>query len=439
LNAVYIDQTIANGVFGTQKDRMDLVSKLQNLERFNQALKLVTDDITKNEGKRREIEANEDRIESDVSRYEEELGSLQSEVRTNWIDQKKKAQKEVKNLLGLIQSQQASKSVYEDLQTEMDAKKTDLRVLNTKYQDARSLYYAAQKIKNDARRLIEAGKCGQCGQPSEDAGADMLKTAQAVIDQKEKLVAQLKTSVEKIQEELTKGEKRIRDYKINSEHTEDQLESAKELLSQAEKGAKEEEDRNAKLDAKKQSVTKQLTASKRALKACRDLLNEIDIERELYDYAKKAFHRSGMPMYLSAALCPVLNAAADEYAEIFYEGKIKVLFGVDDGEFCVSVINPAGSGALNGQSVGESAMAGVVAAFALRDVAPKTNLLILDEPGHGLDPEGARQFAQGLLKLKERYESLLVTTHNSNIEGVLSGETIWTVTKKHKISTLESI
>jgi len=104
--------------------------------------------------------------------------------------------------------------------------------------------------------------------------------------------------------------------------------------------------------------------------------------------------------------------------------------------FRVDVVNAAGSDTLKGQSVGESAMAGVIAAFALREVAPKTNLLILDEPGSGLDAEGARLFARGLLKLKPRYETILVTTHSPIIESVLAGETTWTIEKQNGYSHL---
>ena len=107
-----------------------------------------------------------------------------------------------------------------------------------------------------------------------------------------------------------------------------------------------------------------------------------------------------------------------------------------DGEFDVSIINPAGSSTSVGQSVGESAMAGVIAAFSIREIGPKTNVLQLDEPGHGLDAEGARSFAQGLLKLKERFETIIVTTHSPIIESVLSGENQWIVEKVKGVSKL---
>jgi DNA repair exonuclease SbcCD ATPase subunit len=144
-------------------------------------------------------------------------------------------------------------------------------------------------------------------------------------------------------------------------------------------------------------------------------------------------------MYLAASLCPVLNKAGEEYAELFYQGRIKVEFAVLDGEFSASIVNPAGSASAGGQSVGESAMAGIVTAFALIEVAPKTNLLILDEPGHGLDSAGAKMFAQGLIKLQSRFSTIICTTHAPAIEGALSGEAKqWQVEKRKSISRLRT-
>jgi ABC-type transporter Mla maintaining outer membrane lipid asymmetry ATPase subunit MlaF len=81
-------------------------------------------------------------------------------------------------------------------------------------------------------------------------------------------------------------------------------------------------------------------------------------------------------------------------------------------------------------------MAGLVTALSVREASPKTNILILDEPGHGLDPLAAKRFAQGLLQLQRRFPTILVTTHNPMIESVLSGNTVWTVVKSKRISRL---
>ena len=97
-----------------------------------------------------------------------------------------------------------------------------------------------------------------------------------------------------------------------------------------------------------------------------------------------------------------------------------------------------GSKKLEGQSEGEKAMAGIVTAFALREAGPKTNLLCIDEPGTGLDEEGQKKLANGLLRLKEsgRFGTILITTHSRIISGILEGENRWLVRKKNRRSKL---
>ena len=72
----------------------------------------------------------------------------------------------------------------------------------------------------------------------------------------------------------------------------------------------------------------------------------------------------------------------------------------------------------------------------MRDIAQPTNLLILDEPGAGLDPAAAKQLGARLSKLTDKFETLLVVTHNQGIEAALGDSNTVTVTKKNRISTI---
>jgi DNA repair exonuclease SbcCD ATPase subunit len=262
----------------------------------------------------------------------------------------------------------------------------------------------------------------------EDDAADV----GALQKKRQTLANSIEVLIEKIQLRTTE----ISKYTRQVTNCESELRVVRAQLAQAEKGAKEEAQRNERLADDKEKARTGLQSTKKQLKVIQAALKELDVRVEMLDYAKKSFSRNGLPMYIAASLCPLLNKAADEYSELFNDGKIKVRFAVREGEFTVDIVNPAGSGEAEGQSVGEAARAGIVAAFALREAAPKTNLLILDEPGHGLDSEGAKRFAEGLLKLKDRFETILCTTHHPAIEAILSGEKIWTVTKKRGLSQL---
>ena len=135
-------------------------------------------------------------------------------------------------------------------------------------------------------------------------------------------------------------------------------------------------------------------------------------------------------------MIPLLNKAAEEYAVMFGDKVVQVRFKIEDGEFEPYVLNASGGESIDDQSVGEKALAGLITSFALREIAPKTNLLILDEPGEGLDAANARQFAQALPKLAERFGSVFITSHNQVILSELSGERTITVVKKNGRSRL---
>jgi exonuclease SbcC len=286
-------------------------------------------------------------------------------------------------------------------------------------------------------KLITQGNCPQCGQPAKDVGKGFVEDAESKLavlnDQKlgkEKEIGRLTQLKGRLDKEL-------RTYKDSLRDAEVELASARQSLSVAEQSEKEDTIRATKALAKRQRMEKELAAIKRRLAACQAVMHKMAIDREMLEYARKAFSREGIPLYLSASLCPLLNKAASDWGDLLTDGKLKVLFAVQDSEFTASIINPSGSATSDGQSVGEAATAGLITALSIREIgSTKTNILILDEPGHGLDAEGAKIFAQSLLKLKGKIPTILVTTHNPAIEGVLSGEKTWQITKKNSYSSL---
>jgi DNA repair exonuclease SbcCD nuclease subunit len=437
LNSVYIDQSIANGfVFGTQKDRMDLVSKLQNVERYEAAQKVVKADIDHTGKSEAEIAVRVESLEDEVTRLEQDLKEVDETPEPEWGGSLEEYQKEFDRLSKVVTSQAAFQKTYEGKQTELDELVHDLTALKTKFSKVASDIQYWDHYEDHARKLIEQGKCENCGQQSVDAGERQVKFAGGRLKSLAPEADKLKDSIAEKERRYQKFKKEIDYYNTELAQARIDLQHGRELLAQAKQGNKEKSKYMNHLAKKRQEIQNKLNQVQRNLKAARSALTTAAIDREMLEYSKKAFSRSGIPLYLCAALCPVLNKAAEEYSEIFTDGKLHLRFSVQDGEFNVDVINPVGSETVTGQSVGESAMAGIICAFALREVAPKTNLLILDEPGHGLDPKSARQFAEGLLRLKDKIGSILVVAHNPAIESVLSGEKIWTVEKSKGVSRL---
>jgi DNA repair exonuclease SbcCD ATPase subunit len=147
--------------------------------------------------------------------------------------------------------------------------------------------------------------------------------------------------------------------------------------------------------------------------------------------------RDGLPLFLNKLLCPLLNRAAERYSEIFIDKEIQVLFDIDDGHIVPRIMNTHGGKSIASQSAGEKAWAGIITAFALREIANPTNLLVLDEPGTGLDTESAKMFGRRLRRLRDRFETILVVSHNDSICSALQGDSTVTVVKKNNVSKLK--
>ena len=437
MNAVYIDQSIANGfVFGTPSGRMDLISRFQNLERFDLAQKDVSSDIKKYDEALANYTTQIDSLAEDIDDLESTLKELAGSTQTDW---KKQLAAEQSALAGLIAEHAAvagAAQAYEELQRTIDDLEIDRQRETGAYEDkARAVSVLKDRVER-GRKLIKAGKCPTCSQPSATVGTEMVKQSEVTLKAEETSAERHKAAMTDAETKKKDAAKRLQRYEQSKDDLERQIKRSRERLADLQKAADEEAGRNKAAAEKTQVKTTELSLKRRYHHAALGARQALSIEMEMLEFSKKAFHRTGIPLYLSMALCPLLNKAADEYSDVFTDGNLKVSFRVEDGEFAVDIVNPSGSATVDGQSIGESAMAGIVVAFALREAAPKTNLLVMDEPGTGLDPEGCKAFARGILRLKDRFETMILVSHSPYIEGLLSGETVYTVRKREGRSKL---
>ena len=439
-NAVYIDQSIANGfVFGAQKGRLDLMNKILDLSRYETALKQAKQDLSTAEDARQASEYELSDLRDRAETLEADIAELEKDVQSNWDVQYKNSKKALKQLIDEKTAHASSKKRMEEKEQEADELAAEQKVLETKI-------YAVEKeatelcgVLNRGRKLAESKKCWECGTPVSVDYKSTFVAAQKKYDSLCSQLDDLRASRDKLDEKESKLREQINDWRADLKDYDTQIAQARALMQQAKDGAAAEAKRNKAQLTKIEEKKSKLRKTKNKID---DLVKEtkrLSIDIELYEYACKTLNRGGMPLYLANSLVPILNKAAEEFSDVFTGSKIRVRFEVVDGEFDVQIINPAGSEKSEGQSVGESAMAGVVAAFALRTAAPETNLLVLDEPGSGLDEVGQKQFAYGLIKLREMWPkvTMLVTTHSTIVQSILEGEaTTWTVIKEKGISRL---
>jgi DNA repair exonuclease SbcCD ATPase subunit/Icc-related predicted phosphoesterase len=440
MNSVYIDQTIANGfLFGTQKDKMDLIGKLQDLSRYEMAANAVKADIG-------ELSELSGQLTSKVEALRTEIGVLRDDIKeykieltdaSVWLKETKAAEKEVKAALLAYQAIKGSESFYEELQKEADNLALEISHMSEVY-NGHVLRADKLEIEYDrVKKLVESGKCSKCGQKVDETQYPLAKLKKDIAHWRE-LEKTVAASGEKLEDAQTEKNEQIAKFEKELEEKERDLAKAREKLAYAQTGEERERERRESIEKKRKRIQTRLTEAKEELIQTEKDLNKTDVKLELRYYAMKALHRSGMPLYLCSTLCDFLNRSAEEYSEIFWGGRIKLVFAIEDGELTANVVNPAGSKRTEGQSVGEAAMAGLITAFALREAGPRTNLLFIDEPGSGLDETGQKQLAAGLLKLEEsgRFMTILTTTHSPIISGLLEGKKTWRIVKKNRRSRL---
>jgi DNA repair exonuclease SbcCD nuclease subunit len=439
-NAVYIDRSIADAFLsGTKKERTDVLSRFQNLERFEKALLLVKGDIKHNDNKKETIGRRLENTRGRISGYKTNLSELQA-LRNIQLDGSYKTYQRA-----LASSKKWNRKNKPKIFTlESKARKIEKKYQKyaKKLEKVEDRYVVMEADANRLKRQIdlwhklqEKGNCPMCGQIVNEKWM-----TQHTIE----ITNELKDSELHLNEQLEyRSQLRKKVYTLEAIHTEietklsvkdSELKQIKLELRTAEDQYNElfKDQHHAKnILGRVKDKLKVLLKQKKELK---QRYKKLQYRDRLYKYAMEAFSRDGIPAFLNRQLAPVLNKAASYYAEIFTDSEIQVKFPIEHGEIVPQVININGGEDIKDQSKGELAIAGLIGSFALREIAPKCNVLILDEPGDGLDDQTAKQFANGLRKLVSRFGSIYVTTFNDHILSELSGERLLTVEKRNKIS-----
>jgi Herelleviridae exonuclease len=436
-NAIYVDQTRAHLMLsGTEGERKGFLTKLQNLERFERAQK---------------------RVHIEKQGLERRLGSLNEEIATaqNEIASLTLTIRDAKQILALganvidawKQAKSAHNKALEELQTwEVNANKEQIRIKKRMGEETEQIAVqfsrrgeAIGRQKELVRRLaywkkMKTGTCSSCQQPI------TAKYISVNTPNVEDAIRALEKQIEGFNELIEKNEK-IRN-KLAGEF---------QSLERNQKLAILESDRSDELidaEAKKEQYERQqqlIEKLRERRKASSQKLELVENKRtkltrwlKVVEFAEKAFSRTGLPAFLNAQICPLLNKAAQKYSELFTQSEIQVRFEVDEqGAMDVQILNISGGEGVEDQSEGEMKIASLITSFAIREAAPKTNLLILDEPGHGLDALSAKQFARGLKQIVKEFKTVLLTSHNEHILGALESERLVTIVKENKVSRVK--
>ena len=435
-NAIYVDQSRAHLMLtGTEAERKNFLSRLQNLERFERALKLVKTQKTALESALDTVQSALERLVSEVRTLTQTITQTKTMLApgTNTEVDWKAAEAE----LGVV------KKELEDWE-EMAEEKREL--LEKKIEQGRKEYRTWELKKhglNNAIHIVQddlatfkwdnphSRICSVCRQPITEEHAKKERT------KAQKSITEMKKQYEIIRNnppsDGSEWEEKLDRWQRNR-GLEEALEVAKEKRQEA----------KILLD----QYTKQKTLISTWKKKREKLLEEVEVKKKTVSkyskwmkvliYAEQVFARNGLPAFLNAQLCPQLNREAAYYSELFAQKEIQVQFLVDEeGRMDVQIVNAHGGESVQDQSEGELKMASLITSFAVRASAPKTNLLILDEPGDGLDSVSARHFARGLREVTKKFGTILCVTHNANILSELADSKLVTIVKENGISRVE--
>lgn len=440
-NAVYIDQSMTQSfLLGTDKDRAELLHKFQNLDRFVIAQKIANVQLSVLKRLVEDIEIEQDSKEMLIKETKDRLLELK-EVQKNHLGKLKKewqvasdAYKALKlKVAPYIDRHVKSISSINKLVVE---KQFIVDALNTKLVGLQFKKQTTENLLHRMERATKGHECSVCFQP---ITIDRKKKIVGNLEQKIKMlrlkVGQLAVKLSNMESTIGKSTTEIEVLDNTIEKYAGQLRELASKVKAAYAFYKNEKE-TMSTDSVQALQTKIVV-----LKQARKTLEELRVYHLettiIVAKASKGFGRDGLPLFLNKMMCPRLNAAASYYSDLFVDKEIQVLFKISDSHQLIpKIVNAHGGKNLSGQSQGEKAWGGIITAFAIRDIAQPINLLILDEPGAGLDSEAAKQLGARLNKLSKKFETLLVVTHNPYIESALAGSNTVTVVKKHKTSKI---
>lgn len=413
-NVIYVDQARTHLMLtGKDDERRQFLAKLQRLERFEVARKQV----------KKQKGDLDDRLQS----VQMEIATAQAEARN--IDLTISQMREILAPEANLTGRYARYKEKYELANEQLVGWTELARQRLKNIDAKieleqeTLTGLGQRFAVLEERLILSagrihklkkleGKCQTCLQPikkdhiAECVKGEWLQTTAWKTDRNrirnevevgDSLIAELREKKKRWREnsELEVVVSDLREKLSKLQYEKEQFEKQQTLVKKLRERKAETLEKKEELEKRE----KKLTSWMRVL-----------------DYAQMVFAKDGLPAFINAQLCPQLNQAAEKYAELFAQKEIQVRFAMDEnGEMDVQVINTHGGEGVLDQSEGEMKIASLITSFAVRAIAPKTNLLILDEPGDGLDPISARQFAKGLKEIAGEFGTVLLKIGRAHV------------------------
>src|SRR5205085_5284174 len=435
-NSVYIGQREIGSVFGTDKERKELFSRLLGLDRFIDAWEKLRRVLIL---RQRAVGSEESLIElASVAINEAGLGIellIEELNKAPVVDPQKLSSQEgeISNLEYTIVKNDKENQTLDPV---LDANQKEFEVFLDKSVRAEAASNLISEQIQAAAKVKVSERCPTCG------GKIRVSALESYVSRlnREKIV--FNNEAEKY-EALQNDNRTVRKALIEKVQANRlanaQAQARIKLLSQEVSVLREQADTRRRLESdlvRKQTRVQELERQKSIHEKAREACVEEKIFTEICVHTMS---RDGLPAYLCSVAAPQLNAAAARYSEVFSGGEIGLRFEMSNNDIDVGIANLHGGSNAKDQSSGEMRMAGIIAAFAFRSVLVPHNILVLDEPSEGLDAENAAAFAKGLNQVVEHFKHIILISHNDKILSNLEPDHHIEVVKQNGVSVMKNI
>ena len=412
-NSVYIDKTIAHAFLSRKvSERTELLRQFQNLERFDRALELVKDYRKKHSQAMEQVIGAIDILGTQAKDLSEHLSGIKTEAAneirklirdgSRKYEEWKRLNKKRKKL------SRFARITRKRFESKYEATSRECAKVEKKIELATRVIWEAEQIIQKHGNIF--GNCPTCGAKiDEKIHRAKVKKAQLALKEAEERLQKRKEEKRQLDNRCITYESNIDAADVKVAEIRGKAETAKIQYS----WIKEQIGKLSKSEHTKiGSYRKKLRKLKAELKDYKRYVRQLEKDEIFIQYCEESFSRKGIPAFLNQQLAPILNRAAEEYSDLFTDKEIMVRHEIEDGNIVPKVLNAHGGDSLDDQSTGEAAMAGIIESFALKEIVPKTNVLILDEPADGLSAENIKRFAKGLLSIRKKFETIMLVTHN---------------------------
>jgi DNA repair exonuclease SbcCD ATPase subunit/DNA repair exonuclease SbcCD nuclease subunit len=436
-NSVYIDRTIASAfITGSRSDRISILYKFQNLERFERALVLVKKYKQRHETTIEQNQKAIDSLESELSEHKR----LTKEYSKDNKEQIKTIHRAYKKHLHEWKQLHSKKKIlerksnhkYRKYQKKYDNAAKMVTSYETQIEIVNKSLWNVEQLLSRYKNLVDKNECPTChGKISSKQFKQKIETSQRSfikVKRKLKILYGKRTEYNNL---CAKYEGEIDKAKLDFASARDKADLKQSYLRSMKKEIQSNIDRGK---ASKKEIFKRYKKRKQELIEFKEYKHQLEKDSRFITYCEEAFNKDGLPAFINAQVAPILNKACEHYSDMFCDKEVLVQFKPDEGDLVPKIINLHGGEKATDQSNGEASIAGLITSFALKEIAPKTNVLILDEPEAGLSPHNIRRFAKSLTEMKKRFESIFVVTHSPILLGELSNEKVIKIEKHHSIS-----